>query len=150
MRRHGTLLTGRKRNIMRRTDTLAALPLFSEVSRSELAEIRRHLTLLPVPAGRVLVQEGARGDQFMIIAEGEATVSQGGRAIATLERGDVVGEMALLDGGFGRRNATVTTATDALVYAGTPVEFRRILEAAPSVDRKVRQTAASRELSRAA
>lgn len=135
---------------MRFTDTLAEMPLFSEVSRSQLAEIRRHLTLLPVSSGRVLVEEGARGDQFMIIAEGEATVSQGGRTIATLERGDLVGEMALLDGGFGRRNATVTTSTDAMVYAGTPVEFRRILEAAPSVARKVRDTVADRELSRAA
>jgi CRP-like cAMP-binding protein len=132
------------------TDTLAELPLFSEVSRSELAVIRRHLTLLPVSAGRVLVEEGARGDQFMIIARGEATVSQGGRTIATLERGDLVGEMALLDGGLGRRNATVTTRTDAMVYAGTPAEFRRILEAAPSVERKVRDTVATRELSRAA
>ena len=78
------------------TDELAKLPLFSSVSRSELALIRRHLTMLPVSAGRVLVHEGARGDEFMIIAEGEATVTQGGHVIATLGRGDLVGEMALL------------------------------------------------------
>jgi len=132
-------------------DELAALPLFSSVSRSELAFIRRHLTLLPLPAGRVLMEEGARGDQFMVIAEGEASVSLGGRTIATLERGDLVGEMALLDeDGSGLRNATVTLTTDAMVYVGTRWEFRQILETAPSVARKVRQTAASRELDRAA
>ncbi len=137
---------------MRRfTDDLGELSLFSESSRSELALIRSHLTKVPVTAGRVLVQEGAPGDQFMIIAEGEATVSQGGRTIATLERGDLVGEMALLDvGGFGRRNATVTARTDGMVYAGSRIEFRRILEAVPSVARKVRQTATTRALSRAA
>jgi CRP/FNR family cyclic AMP-dependent transcriptional regulator len=126
-------------------DDFAELPLFSEASRSELALIRRHLTKLSVSAGRVLVHEGARGDEFMIIAEGEATVSQGGHVIATLGRGDLVGEMALLtDDGFGRRNATVTATTDGMVYAGSRSEFRRILEAVPSVARKVRQTAAGR------
>ncbi|HXZ61573.1 MAG TPA: cyclic nucleotide-binding domain-containing protein [Acidimicrobiales bacterium] len=132
-------------------DDLAELPLFSEASRSELAVIRRHLTQLSLPAGRVLVQEGARGDQFMIIAEGQATVSRGGRTVATLGPGDLVGEMALLDHDrAGRRNATVVARTDAVVYAGTPLEFRQILEAAPSVARKVRQMAAARTVGRAA
>ncbi len=132
-------------------DDLAQLPLFSQASRSELAVIRRHLTPLQVPAGRVLVTEGTRGDQFMIIAEGHATVSQAGQTIATLGRGDLVGEMALLNpDGFGRRNATVTTTTDAVIYAGSRSEFRRILEVAPSVARMVRQTAAARTLDIAA
>ncbi len=103
------------------------------------------LTALQVPAGRVLVREGGPGDQFMIIADGEATVSQGGHTIATLGRGDLVGEMALLDhDGIGRRNATVTVTSDAVVYAGSRAEFRQILEAVPAVERKVRQTVADR------
>ncbi len=134
-----------------RKDDLAELPLFSEVSRSQLAIIRRALTKVHVPAGCVLVEEGARGDQFMIISDGEAAVSRGGRGIATLQRGDLVGEMALLEGdGIGRRNATVTVRSDATIYVGTPAEFRQILRAAPSVAHKVRQTAAARGLSRAA
>jgi CRP/FNR family transcriptional regulator, cyclic AMP receptor protein len=132
-------------------DDLAELSPFSEASRSQLAEIRRHLTMLTVPAGRVLVEQGKRGDQFMVIVEGEASVSQQGSTIATLGRGDLVGEMALLeDGGAGRRNATVTARTDMVVYAGTPSEFRTILKAAPSVARRVRDTAAARTLARAA
>jgi CRP-like cAMP-binding protein len=126
-------------------DELRDLPLFAEASRSELAAIRRQLTPLRVPAGRVLMHEGALGNEFMILFDGEAVVSQGGRPIATLGRGDLVGEMALLDGsGHGRRNATVTTVTDAVVYVGSPSEFRQILEASPSVSEKVRRTAAAR------
>jgi CRP/FNR family transcriptional regulator, cyclic AMP receptor protein len=126
-------------------DDLVSLPLFSQVSRSELALIRRHLTPLQIPAGRVLVREGGLGDQFMIIADGEATVSRAGRVIATLGRGDLVGEMALLEpDGIGRRNATVTVTSDAMVYAGSRAEFRQILAAVPSVARKVRETAAAR------
>jgi CRP-like cAMP-binding protein len=132
-------------------DDLEDVELFAEANRAERAVIRRHLTPLSVAAGRVLVKEGARGDQFMVLMEGNATVSQAGQTIATLERGDLVGEMALLqDAGTGRRNATVTASTDAVIYVGSRSEFRQILQAVPSVARKVRETAAERMLARAA
>lgn len=132
-------------------DDLEDVELFAEANRAERAVIRRHLTPLSVAAGRVLVKEGTRGDQFMVLVEGNATVSQGGQTIATLERGDLVGEMALLqDVGSGRRNATVTASTDAVIYVGSKADFRQILQAVPSVALKVRQTAAERTLARAA
>lgn len=132
-------------------DDLEDVALFAEASRAERAVIRRLLTPLSVAAGRVLVQEGARGDQFMVLVEGNASVSQGGQTIATLGRGDLVGEMALLqDDGDGRRNATVTASTDAVIYVGSRTEFRQILQAVPSVARKVHETAAERTLARAA
>ncbi len=128
-------------------DDLRELDLFSEASRSELEVIARQLTRLKVKAGKVLVREGAIGNEFMIMVSGMAEVTQGGRSIATIGRGDLVGEMALLEGsGRGRRNATVTAITDAEIYAGSPSEFRRIIEAAPSVAAKVKQTVASRTL----
>ena len=53
--------------------------------------------------------------------------------------------MALLQGpGQGRRNATVTVITDAEIYAGSASEFRRILEASPSVAEKVQRLIESR------
>ena len=128
-------------------DDLRELDLFSEASRSELAVIARQLTRLKVEAGRVLMREGAIGDEFMIMVDGLAEVSKGGRIIATIGPGDLVGEMALLQPhGSRRRNATVTAITDAEIYAGSPSEFRQIMEAAPSVAEKVRQTIASRTL----
>ena len=130
---------------------LRDLPLFANASRSELAAIRRQLTELRVSAGRVLVHEGALGDEFMILLEGEAVVTQGGRQIATLGRGDLIGEMALLHAHRpGRRNATVTALTDTMVFVGSPREFRQMLDSAPSVAEKVRQTAEARTTSRAA
>jgi CRP/FNR family cyclic AMP-dependent transcriptional regulator len=126
-------------------DELRELDLFSQASRSELTVIARQLTRLEVEAGRVIVTEGTVGREFMILVEGEAEVSQGGRKIATLGPGDLVGEMAQLhEQGRGRRNATVTAVTDVVIYAGSPSEFRQIIEAAPSVAEKVRQTVESR------
>jgi len=132
-------------------DDLRELALFSGASRSELAVIGRQLTRLNVAAGTVLVREGSRGDEFMIVLEGEAEVSQGGRAIATIGPGDLVGEMALLhEDRRGRRNATVTALSDMVIYAGSPSEFRQILDAAPSVAEKIRQTVEWRALRNAA
>jgi len=127
-------------------DDLRELSLFADASRSQLRLIGRQLTRLNVPAGTVLVREGAFGDEFMVILEGEADVSQGGGTIATLGRGDLVGEMALLEHerGRGRRNATVTARTDMVIYAGSPAEFRQILATAPTVAAKVRDTASAR------
>ena len=126
-------------------DDLQELDLFSKSSRSELAVIARQLTRLKVKAGRVLVREGGIGNEFMIMVSGMAEVTQSGRSIATIGRGDLIGEMALLQGpGQGRRNATVTAITDAEIYAGSASEFRRILEASPSVAEKVQRLIESR------
>jgi CRP-like cAMP-binding protein len=126
---------------------LQELDLFADANRAEMDLIARQLTMLKVPAGKVLVREGNRGDEFMIIFEGEAEVSQHGRHIATIGRGDLVGEMALLQpDGRGRRNATVTAVTDTTIYVGSPREFRHIIELAPSVAEKVHLTAAARTL----
>lgn len=128
-------------------DDLRELDLFSEASRSELAVIAKQLTRLKVKAGRVLVREGGIGNEFMIMVDGMAEVTQGGRSVATIGRGDLVGEMALVQPyGYGRRNATVTAVTDAEIYAGSPAEFRRILEVAPSVAKKVHALIESRKL----
>jgi CRP-like cAMP-binding protein len=128
-------------------EDLRELDLFSEASRSELAVIARQLTRLKVKAGRVLVREGGIGNEFMIMVDGMAEVTQGGRSVATIGRGDLVGEMALLQPyGSGRRNATVTAVTDAEIYAGSPAEFRSILEASPSVAKKVHELIESRTL----
>ena len=44
----------------------------------------------------------------------------------------------------------MTATTDGMVYAGSRSEFRRIIEAVPSVAQKVRQTVSGRTLDRAA
>ena len=127
-------------------DDLRELDLFSEASRSELAVIARQLTRLKVKAGRVLVREGGIGNEFMIMVSGMAEVTQGGRASPPSAGATWWARWRSCSPRPGRRNATVTAVTDAEIYAGSPGEFRRILEAAPSVAEKVHQTIASRKL----
>jgi CRP-like cAMP-binding protein len=65
--------------------------------------------------GAVIIREGDRGDCYYAIADGELSVSECGREINRVRRGDGVGEIALIRDT--PRTATVTAATHAELYA---------------------------------
>src|ERR1700730_17464640 len=88
---------------------LAQVPLFSACSKKDLQHIARRAEHVDVPAGKVLVREGAAGAEFFIILHGTAEVSMRGRKVATLGPGAFFGDLALLD--KAPRNATVTALT---------------------------------------
>ena len=64
--------------------------------------------------GEVILEEGQRGDWVFIILEGSAKVmkrtSKGMVTIETLREGEVIGEMAFLEGGKTARSASVVAA----------------------------------------
>jgi len=106
-------------------DRLQAVPLFSKLSTDELAALGGRFEERQVKAGTRLTTEGAAGYTFFVIETGEVEVERDGSVVNTLGPGDFFGETAILSAA--RRNATVTTTSDAnlLVLFGT--EFR-ILE----------------------
>jgi CRP-like cAMP-binding protein len=85
-----------------------------------------------VAAGDPIVGEGTGGVAFFFILEGETTVTVGGEEVATLKRGDYVGELALLDP-EGPRSATVTAKTDVVLAAMSAWQFRPFVIAHPEV-----------------
>jgi len=127
-------------------DPLLQLDLFADCTPGEARHIRSLLTLLSVDAGTELISNGSYGFEFLVIAAGEAEVSvetpTGPIVVATLKAGDFAGEMSLL--GRGRRSATVTAVTPLSVYVANSAEFATMLNAAPSVDAKVRAAASAR------
>ena len=107
---------------------LADLPLLAGVPAAQVAQLASLMTFVQVPAGQVLVTEGARNRQFVLLEQGSALVSRDGGRIAELGAGDVVGELSLL--GDGTANATVTTSTDVRAYVSTSREFEALLHSA--------------------
>jgi CRP-like cAMP-binding protein len=88
-----------------------------------------------VKAGRDLTVQGQPGREFMIIAEGEATVRRNGRVIAHFKPGDFFGELALIAGV--PRTATVTADTDMVVEALNRREFSSMLDESAKIAKKV-------------
>lgn len=109
----------------RRVEMLRSVPLFSVLSKRQLEHLARasHEVVLDHPT--IVVEEGDEGDEFFIVADGEAHIDRGGSRVATLEPGAYFGELSLLDDGT--RSATVSTEGPATLLAIDRTTFRTAL-----------------------
>ena len=114
---------------------MAGVPLFAACSKRDLQIIARHMQVLAVPAGTVLMREGDHGDAFYVVLDGRAVVEAAGRRVGMLAAGDHVGELALLDPA--PRNATVTAGTDMTVGVVDARTFAAILRDVPPLTGKL-------------
>jgi CRP/FNR family cyclic AMP-dependent transcriptional regulator len=116
-------------------DLLRAVPLFADLSKSELGLVASITKPLAFPAGAAVVTEGERTGRFFVIVEGEADVLVHGRFVRRLHGGDFFGEMALLDDE--PRSATVVAVTDLQTLSIAPFNFRSVLKSNASITYKV-------------
>ena len=114
---------------------LGQVPLFSACSDKELDRLARHAELVDFPAGETLMTEGAQGQEFFVIVDGEVGVTSGGATVAKLGPGAYVGELALLDPG--PRTATVTALRDTTTVLLASREFYAAVEESPVLARKL-------------
>lgn len=114
---------------------LAKVPLFSACSRRDLNLIAKQAERLSVPAGKVLVREGAAGTEFFVILGGTAEVSRRGRRVASLGPGSFFGDLALLD--RAPRNATVTAKTPMELAVLGQRQFAAMIDEVPGFAHKL-------------
>lgn len=114
---------------------MAEVPLFAACSKRDLQIIARHMQVLAIPAGTVVMREGDHGDAFFVVLDGRATVDAAGRRVGGLGPGDHMGELALLDPA--PRNATVTAATDMTVGVVDARTFAAIVRDVPALTTKL-------------
>jgi signal-transduction protein with cAMP-binding, CBS, and nucleotidyltransferase domain len=93
---------------------LRSLPLFGELPAPAIEGLAAALTLVRLPAGGVLIQQGDQGDAYYAVASGELDALQDGIFLRRVGRGEGVGEIALLRAI--PRTASVVAHTDATVY----------------------------------
>ena len=79
-----------------------------------------------MPAGQVLTREGAPGSEFFVIVDGAVEIDVHGQTVRTMESGDFLGEIALVDDGPRTATATTTTPTKLLVLGRR--EFRSLMD----------------------
>jgi CRP/FNR family transcriptional regulator, cyclic AMP receptor protein len=113
-------------------DLFRGIGLFSGCTKGELSRIGSLSTMVEVPEGTVMVQEGRQGREFFVVVDGAATASRRGVWLADFHAGSFFGELALLDGGA--RTATVVADTDMILLVLSRIEFNSLETSAPSVN----------------
>lgn len=116
-------------------ETIRNIPLFSGLSREDIAKILGKLEEKSFTAGTTIFSQGEKGDSFYIIQSGAVHVvleSAGGRSesVAVLGPQDCFGEMALLSGE--PRSATIRTVKDTVVWRLSREEWDELIEKHPT------------------
>jgi CRP/FNR family transcriptional regulator, cyclic AMP receptor protein len=110
---------------------LTAIPLFSQLSAEEAKRLAAFATETSASEGQILMKQGDYSVELIAIEEGTADVIQDGKKIASLKKGDLIGEMGLLD--REPRNADVIATSPMRLLKLTHWEIRRMSD--ETVDR---------------
>ena len=80
-------------------------------------------------AGQTIFSSGDPGDVMYVVSSGEAEIMIDGRAVETVGKGGILGEMALIDGQ--PRSATVVAKTDCSLMSVDGRRFERLVSHHP-------------------
>jgi len=116
-------------------DTLRTIPLFSALSREDIAKVLGKLEERSFAAGVTIFSQGEKGDSFYFIQSGAVQVvleSAGGRRenIAVFGPQDCFGEMALFSGE--PRSATIITIKETTVWRLSREAWDELIEKHPT------------------
>ena len=126
---------------------LATVPLFSQCNKSQLQEISRVADELIVRAGTVLTRQGDFDYELFVVIDGRAKVTRDGRQVASIGRGEFVGELAVI--AHVPRSATVIAETDLDLLVLTPARLDQLLDDIPGLAKHLLFIVAARLVSSA-
>ncbi len=97
-------------------EAVRAHSFFDIFTEAETAQLSEYLECFGVPRESYVVEEGDEGDFLAILVTGKAVVlkSQGGinRVVHSLQRGEMIGEMSLIDGKLRSASCVTTEPSD--------------------------------------
>jgi len=121
-------------------ELLKSVALFEDLDEGELERFSHVAVPRAYPAGTRVFHEGDSSDACYIVREGSFRITRehsDGRAItlATLGRGEIFGELAMLDGD--KRSASAEALTDGEVLALPAGDVRSLLARHPEISLKL-------------
>ena len=121
---------------MDKISLLESVPIFSDLSKSDLTKISDRMTHRKFTKNQMILLEDDLGQTFFVIAIGSVKItrlSDDGREVilAMLGEADFFGEMSLLDGDGRSANVVALEASEVLTLARN--EFLDILEKYPKI-----------------
>jgi CRP/FNR family cyclic AMP-dependent transcriptional regulator len=121
---------------MNKADHLRNVPIFSDLSDSDLTKIALKMVPREYGKGKMILLEESHGESFFIITSGAVKVtrlSDDGREVilAILGESDFFGEMSLLDGAG--RSANIVANETAIMLTLSRRDFLECLESYPKI-----------------
>jgi predicted acylesterase/phospholipase RssA/CRP-like cAMP-binding protein len=106
-----------RRRVTELVDLARRTTLFRQASQSLIRSLVSSATLAHFDSGEVVCREGDEGDAMFLIVSGEVEIAQAAAAepLQQLHRGDVFGEIALIQGSPRIASATAVGACELLV-----------------------------------
>ena len=123
-------------------ELLRTVPLFAGLGNRELERISALADIIDLPGDRRLMRQGERGAEMFVLVTGTAHVERDGSSLGERGAGEVLGEIALLDGG--PRTATVTLTVPSRLLVLARREFQALLDEFPEVRLQILETVAHR------
>jgi len=130
---------------------LESIDFVDGLSDDEIAELHGILRLRRFESGEAICREGDAGDRMWLLGQGSVSVrlqvndGRGTRRIASLGRGTLFGEMALIEGSV--RSASIVADEPVACYELSSGDFGWLLREKPAIATKVMRNVA-RELAR--
>ena len=105
--------------------------MFSDISGEDISRLIQISREVEMPAGTQVFKAGEEGHELFILLSSEIKIHREGRDLATLKRGDFLGEMALLDNE--PRSANATTVSDCKLLSIGQQDFFDVLSGRPEI-----------------
>jgi signal transduction histidine kinase len=123
-------------------EELRRVPLFTDLSEENLAQLYRMAEIASHDAGELVLREGAPGDSLYVVLEGELEVTkrQGGQdvVLTVYEAGQFFGEMSLLE--QAPRSASVRALRESRLLVISQAAFETLLSRSPSTSLRILNT----------
>lgn len=126
----------------RKVERIKTLPFFANASKDAVQALARAADQVDVSAGRTLIQEGDVNLVAYIVEAGEAEVVVRGEAVATIDAGEMIGEVGFFS--RGAATATVRAKTDMTVFSLPYNRFDSVLDENPAMLRAIAEELAHR------
>ncbi len=116
-------------------ERLRDVAFFEGFTDQDLARVASLADEVEAEEGAELTDQGRPGLECFVILDGRASVLVAEEHVATLEKGSMVGEMALID--HRPRSATVIAETPMTLLAFDTKAFSKMLDEMPAARQKV-------------